>query len=506
MSNKRVVVNSTIFSGLSIYVESFIGLIISMLVARHLGPEDLGNYSLLLWFASLGIVIANGGLNSAIIKFVAEARGKGEIGVSKGILGYLFKLQMIFLPIALLITALAGYFLLGRVFDEQRTLLIFAVVLAIAPKAMQLFNISVAKGYESFKSIFYVNIIATPINLLIVVGIILLDGGLREFVWSYLFISIIYFIASYYWASKLIIEDSEDKLPVPEEYKLRINGFVKIAVINAAIFFVVSRELEIVFLKWLSDAADVGYYSIAFRLSEMVVVLVPGIFSAVLLPLMARSLAEGPDILKHRYRESARFLMILAAPVFVFCTLFAEEIIITMYGDQYYPAVFPFRVLLIVFGFTILNSVTTSILLSLDRQVILLKILLFTAIINIFLDYYLIKEYGINGAVSASVIAKLIFSISCQFYIYKLIKTKLPYADYLQIYIVSIALLMPLFFIHQIIGSLLILGIGGVVYFISYVYILIVLSKIKEDEVEILITYLQKLPILKKLISRRNPV
>ena len=504
MSHKRFVINSTIFSGLSIYVESFIGLIISMLVARHLGPEDLGNYSLLLWFASLGIVIANGGLNSAIIKFVAEARGKGEVGIGKGILGYLFKLQMIFLPISLLITALAGYFLFGRIFDEQQTLLLFAVVLAIAPKAMQLFNISVIKGYESFKSIFYINIIATPINLLIVVCIIVFDGGLREFVWSYLFVSLIYFIASYYLASKLIIEDSDNKVPVPDEYKLRINKFVKIAVINAAIFFVVSRELEIVFLKWLADAADVGYYSIAFRLSEMIVVLVPGIFATVLLPLMARSLAEGQDVLTHRYRESARFLMILAAPFFVFCTLFADDIIITMYGDQYHPAIFPFRVLLIVFGFTILNSVTTSILLSLDRQEKLLKILFFTAIVNICLDYFLIKEYGINGAVSASVISKLVFSISCQLYIYKLIKTKLPYLDYIQIYMIAIALLLPLYFINQAFDSLIILALGAIVFFIAYVYILTVVSKIKKDEVEILTSYFNKIPILKKLRPHHN--
>ena len=158
MSIKSRVFSYTLYSGVSIYVESFIGLFVSILISRALGAEDLGVYSLMIWFSSLGITLANGGLNTAAIKFLAETQSCAKTPSGRSVFRYIFRLQMFFLPVAIVFSLLIAKLLLGNAMDEEHTLLLFAVVLAIVPKAMQVFYLSVIKGYESFKSIFSFNL------------------------------------------------------------------------------------------------------------------------------------------------------------------------------------------------------------------------------------------------------------------------------------------------------------------------------------------------------------
>ena len=508
MSIKSRVFSYTLYSGVSIYVESFIGLFISILISRALGAEDLGVYSLMIWFSSLGITLANGGLNTAAIKFLAETQSCAKTPSGRSVFRYIFRLQMFFLPVAIVFSLLIAKQLLGNAMDEEHTLLLFAVVLAIVPKAMQVFYLSVIKGYESFKSIFFINIIVTPLNLITVIIVILADGGITQFIAAYLMITLLFFIVSWYFTRKLISSEDEIKITTPkenisDEYKYRINHFVKIATINAFLFFILDYGIEILFLSWLSNSSDAGYYTVGFRLAESVITMVPGIFSFILLPIMAKSMGEGIEILTHRFKESGRFLVIIASPFIAFGVVFAELIIETLYGQEMLPAAMPLRVLLFCSSFTMLSALALSVLLSMDRQVFIFKILFVAAILNVVLDIVLIQYFSLAGAVAASVITQIGFTLACQVLVSRILNTRLPYLEYVKIFSISYVLLIPLYVVYTMTLNIWLVLLGGGVFIMLYFFLVMYWFKLSREEVSIIHSYAEKVPVLKSIFSNK---
>ena len=60
------------YSAVYIYVEFFIGLLASILIARSLGPDSYGTYSYLIKVAAIIIVFINGGIATGALRFIAE--------------------------------------------------------------------------------------------------------------------------------------------------------------------------------------------------------------------------------------------------------------------------------------------------------------------------------------------------------------------------------------------------------------------------------------------------
>ena len=75
MTLRARTLRNTLFSSVAMYTEFALGMLTSILIARHLGPEGFGSYSAVIWLVGMGVAAANSGTASAAIKFVAELRG-----------------------------------------------------------------------------------------------------------------------------------------------------------------------------------------------------------------------------------------------------------------------------------------------------------------------------------------------------------------------------------------------------------------------------------------------
>ncbi len=497
MSYKKKVLNFTLFSGLSVYLESFVGLLLSVLVARSLGAEGYGRYSVLLLVASIGVAFANGGLKTAVIKFLAEARGKGQPGVALSVFRYVLKIQLFFIPATLIFLVVGVYLYFDRGSGGYSGFVIGLIVLATIPKSLQMFYVSVAKGMEAFKAIFLINAVVTPVNLVAVVTVVLTGGGLTGFVLAYAFVSFVYFLASWYWVRNEMRGLPAQPEPMPESFRRRLNRFAFLSTMNHVLLFVVGREIEVLFLNGFGLTEEAGLYKVAFSLAETAIILVPGIFGAVLLPVMARSLGQSVDVQAHRFRESARFMIMLAAPIIVFGIVFAHEIIGILYGAQYQRAALVLQVLLAFFGFTMLNQVCASILLSHDRQGTVMKVVMFTASLNIILDFLLIKHFGLAGAVLAAVMAKLAHALIYQYLVGRLLQTRLAYMGFAHTYFLAFVAVLPVWLVHHWYPGLAVLAPGVLVFFAIYVFLLLLRFKITYPELEIFRSALSRYPIVK---------
>ena len=78
MNTRARTLRNTLFSSVGLYTEYALGMLTSIVIARHLAPDGYGTYSLVIWLVGMGVATTNSGTASAAIKFIAELRASGQ--------------------------------------------------------------------------------------------------------------------------------------------------------------------------------------------------------------------------------------------------------------------------------------------------------------------------------------------------------------------------------------------------------------------------------------------
>lgn len=401
MNIRTKALRNTMFSSMGIYTEYVLGMLTSIFIARHLGPADFGAYSAIIWLVAMGIAVSNSGTASAAIKFVAELRGAGRDDLIAPTIAALRTTQRWFLAFVLVAGGLL-FWQAGEHFAEGfNHLALYAFfVVAIALRAQYMFNIGVAKGFEDFRSIAIVAGVATPINLLMVVAAWWLDAEVEALLAVFLVSGAIFFGMSRA-RTRLLVPPSVPGVVLPDELRRRLRRHVRLVAVTVTVGFFVASDVEVFFLNMLDSAAAAGHFKVAYQLASGAATLVPGVIGALLLPMMANALSQGRDVASRRFVASTNYLFLLAAPLAAFGTVFSGPIIELMYGTQYAAAIPIFAVCLCACALTTAGQGASSLLVSADRQMTLLVLVVASGLLKVILDVVFIRQWGLAGAASA---------------------------------------------------------------------------------------------------------
>ena len=66
MSTRAHTLRNAMFSSIGLYTEFALGMLTSIVIARHLGPHLFGAYSGVIWLMAMGTAISNGTLEALI--------------------------------------------------------------------------------------------------------------------------------------------------------------------------------------------------------------------------------------------------------------------------------------------------------------------------------------------------------------------------------------------------------------------------------------------------------
>ncbi|MEO6528747.1 MAG: oligosaccharide flippase family protein, partial [Gemmatimonadaceae bacterium] len=395
---------NTMFSSLAVYAEYAAGLAISMIVARTLGPTAFGTYTLLMWFASVGVVLANHGITTGVMKFIGEARGQGDSTLARRALGHFERMQLRSCVAVCLVLGLAILLLSRRATsDVEGQRLLWVVLVAVAARACFVFYVSAAKGFENFRLTARVQGVAAPIGLALVV--IAARGGatLSGFVVAYALGSLVYAVLSRVAFSRSLSastryeHDAElGALPV-----VRMRRHVAFASAIVLLEVLVLRQTEVLFLEQYSTSQNIAFYGIGRSLASSAMLLIPGVAAALLLPMMSRTFGADPALLGARFLAATRYMLLLAVPVVVAGEVFAADVITALYGAAYAPAILVFRITLAASAVGAVSASASSYQLGTDRQPAIVATMTGTAVITLLLDFILIRAYQLNGAIAA---------------------------------------------------------------------------------------------------------
>jgi len=175
----------------------------------------------------------------------------------------------------------------------------------------------------------------------------------------------------------------------------RILGYslpLSAAVVTAAII----GQIDILLLGVYVSDASVGFYRLAYSVA-MLAGMVPPIFKPIVKPLIAER-ADGSDEVETLYRQTTRWIVVLAVPILVTLTVHPLDTLRVLFGPNYTgPVLTPIVLLLgqgIVLGFGIQSTVVQGI--GLTRYVFVSRVS--TLVVNLVLDLLLIPEIGTVGA------------------------------------------------------------------------------------------------------------
>ena len=133
------------------------GLASSIIIARYLGPELMGEYSYLVWLTGVIIILICFGFPKILTKFISELTGSNNFDIAKAVFSKLVKIQFL---ISLFLTIILIFCFYFKFSYKIYYLIVF---LTITPISIATLFSATLQGLQSFKPI---SVIGSLISLL----------------------------------------------------------------------------------------------------------------------------------------------------------------------------------------------------------------------------------------------------------------------------------------------------------------------------------------------------
>lgn len=381
-------------------VSFVLGMAASIIMARNLGPNDLGIFHQVQWFAGTASVIISLGFITSITKFTAQYRASGRASDVVAMVRYIFTIELLIAGI----TTLALIFLAPKIADHyftpKQTKIFILAFIAITPGIQTAIFSATLEGAQIFKYQTLHSLSITPIALLTKVYLMLNGYGIESLFWINLIFAVVN-LSFYYWAAQhegLLKGWFKGEKGGPL-WKREIFSYNKSSIGIHFVDLIVWSRSENYFLGRYCSAPQIAYYNLAHNLISKFTGTLPNLMWKILLPLSAEQQGKSEtEKLKKTYKHALRYISFLAFPTVVSCFVAAYEIIIIFYGHEFSETKICFQIF--CFGALLSNLAQpgSAMIYANNKQGFILKYGAILAVLNISLDILLIPKYGAPGA------------------------------------------------------------------------------------------------------------
>ncbi len=168
----------------------------------------------------------------------------------------------------------------------------------------------------------------------------------------------------------------------------------------------VMLNTDIVMLGWLRSPQEVGYYSAAQKIVQLLYVL-PTFFASSMFPLLTRLAREDALAARTFLEKSVAGVLMLAAPLAALGAAFGGTIIKTLFGAAYAPAAPAFSILMLTLILTYPSILIGNAIFAYRRERAFVSFVLLAVTLNVAWNFALIPRFGIAGAAGATLATQL---------------------------------------------------------------------------------------------------
>jgi len=448
------------------------GWVISIWVARQLGPSFYGIFTLVLWFTDSCTWFIAMGFTHAITKFISEYKGKNANELLTPIIVFVLKIELIFSIICILLLVFFRKEISSYFFNPQQAIFFTIAFIGILPGIITAILSSAIDGIQKFEYFTLANLIITPLSFIAKCVVLYLGKGIIGLLLVMLFFSFVNVIFYMFVLIKeKVIKKDELFKPLPKEIKKRI---LKYNFSVLAILFcdkIVWDKSENFFLGRLCVSEQIGFFNLGFNLVQRLISFIPFMFWRVLFPAMSQySGLKESDKMKRLYFLSTRYIAFASFPTGIGGAILSYNIIHYLYGHQYIGAQHVLQILFISSIFASLANPASAVLYGYEKQSFIFKYGIILAAFNIILDILLIKKYGAIGAAIAYALTTFFASTGGLYYTCHTMKLKFPFSSIFKILFSTIimGISMEILLLHKsnLVGFLLCIFCSPFIYLI----------------------------------------
>lgn len=386
-----------------------------ILISRLFGAETYGRFALLLTTAQFLLLIFSLGLPSVIVKLTSDVdffsnnlpRNRYLFNALKAVLisGIIGSLIIFFLSKALAIHVFDDVMLIPYL----KTLSYFFVFIVLHK-----FLVEFIKGKKQFISYGFLLYVLPYLLFFIVFGIMYYfsDKETEASIYiSYLLPFLILSLIS-------VLYFSPRKLIIKKSYSYKALFALSFPMLFSAAFIFISNWTDVFMLGAMVSKAEVGIYNASYKVATLALVIINAI-NAVLAPKIATYYSQDNITgIKREVQKATKIITYLSVPIIVLIIIFRKQFL-AIFGAEFVQGEYALIIIAVGLLFNAMSGSVGQILNMTKHQNQLKNFTIVSVVVNVVLNYILIKNIGIIGAAVASLVSNVTLNILCIIFIKK---------------------------------------------------------------------------------------
>lgn len=368
--------------------------------SRILMPEGLGKVNFALSIISYFAIISSLGIENYGIREAAKLRDD-KIQLSK-FSKEIFMINMISTIVAYALLAVAIIFI-PKFLEYIRLLIVSSATILFTTLGMNWL-------YSAVEDYLYITIRSIIFQVISLILLFLLVHSKDDYV-KYAAISVVSNVGSNilnFVHSRKYISFKIDK---PLKFKKHLKPIMVLFAMAVAVK--IYTVLDTTMIGFLKNDYEVGIYTAATKINKIVLSLVVSI-GTVLLPRLSyySSMEDKTEFYKLAYK-GFDILLLIALPSAVGLSLLSTSIVHLLSGNGYEAAILPMRIMnpiIVVIGLS--NFIGIQMFMPLNKEKWTLYSVLVGAVVNFFINLFLIPIYGSVGASIATLCAEITVTLT----------------------------------------------------------------------------------------------
>jgi O-antigen/teichoic acid export membrane protein len=398
-NNAGTIARNTLWYAVDASTATIVMLIASVPVARVMGPAIMGHYVYLVFITNMAQRLANVGIPATACKYMSEFLGRGDRGTARAVFRDTLRHQA---RVATVVT-LVGLLVAWRFAEPGFRLVSALMVLSIWPGMVNNIPAQANVAAESLRANIPASFVSFISYTALIVLTLLLGWGLVGLACATLISRTLEAATRYAGVRRRIRRDPVATLPAD----LRRRMFV-FSTQNMALLFlglVVWDRSELFFLKRFCDVSEIAFYSVAFSITNQLL-MAPRAFSSAVGVTVFAQYGRDRERLVSLIQNATRYVWVVAIPMFLGVAAISAPLIHVVYGSRYFPVVPVLALMSILCIPRAFQVHTENLLQATETQGFMVRWLAISAAVNLLLDVMLIPVYGALGAALANGLAQ----------------------------------------------------------------------------------------------------
>lgn len=368
-----------------------LALLFVVILARSLGDQDYGRYSLVIYLGGLLTIFADLGLNTLLVREVSRRRDLLPV-YAGNILTVRLLLSLAVFLFSLILLPLMGY-------SREMCLLILLGVVSLLGNHLVEFLGAVTNSLERFET----ELLIKSLNK----GLTVLSGlaalGLGYGLWGVVLALVISQGAGCLLTGGIIWKRIT---PLSLRWEVGLWKSLLRTTLPLGLSLLLTAayvRLDIILLSLLrADPAEIGWYSVPVKIVE-VLSLFPYLIMAGLFPIFSTLSGERPETLREGYQKALDYLVLTALPLVLLISQLADPWLVVLFGPLYQKSVLSLKILIWVVPLVYVHLALLHVLFALNRERLIILGSSLALLFNLTGNLILLPRYGYISASAITV-------------------------------------------------------------------------------------------------------